>query len=257
MPKIGMEDHEFALYCPVTYSVFQDPVKAEDGRTYEREGIEAWFQSCRQRNLAITSPWTREEIGTSLVPDAHAAEHAERLRRQLAEKGASTVLSLVGRPVTHDSSSSSDLGAVLSNVSSIHDLRRVFATLDPLRNILEQSLDGWQPPQLIVIGEENSGKSSLLERLAMMPIFPRNKGLCTRLPIHVKLRNTDKCLPATLEVSLSRFYVCIWYLGMPYTCTMYVGVGYTLSCIIMCGKQESLAAHSVQSKVCTDKIILT
>jgi hypothetical protein len=52
----------------------------------------------------------------------------------------------------------------------------------------------------VVIGQESSGKSTLLERLAMMPIFPRDRRLCTRLPIHVRLRNVDKCEAATLEV---------------------------------------------------------
>lgn len=33
-----------------------------------------------------------------------------------------------------------------------------------------------------------------------MPFFPRDDNICTRLPIHVRLRNTEKCHPATLEV---------------------------------------------------------
>jgi hypothetical protein len=93
-----------------------------------------------------------------------------------------------------------DLQAALQGVSSIHDLRHIFASLDSLRDILKQTLHGWQPPQLVVIGQESSGKSTLLERLAMMPIFPRDRRFCTRLPIHVRLRNSDKCEPATLEV---------------------------------------------------------
>jgi hypothetical protein len=35
-----MDDHEFLYFCPITNNIFEDPVKAEDGRTYEREGIE-------------------------------------------------------------------------------------------------------------------------------------------------------------------------------------------------------------------------
>ena len=93
-----------------------------------------------------------------------------------------------------------DLCTALEGVASIHDLRSVFGALDPLRDVLAQTLDRWQPPQLVVIGQENSGKSTLLERLAMMPMFPRDKKFCTRLAIHVRLRNVDKCEPATLEV---------------------------------------------------------
>jgi hypothetical protein len=171
-----MGDHEFKFYCPILRKIFENPVKAEDGRTYERQGIEEWFESCRKQGKLITSPWLRDKtMGTTLVADRTAAAGAKKLCQQLAKE-------------------------TVKNLPSIHDLSKVFATLDPLRNILEKSLDGWKPPQLVVIGEENSGKSSVLERLAMMPIFPRNHRLCTRLPIHVRLRNKDKCMPTTIEV---------------------------------------------------------
>jgi len=86
------------------------------------------------------------------------------------------------------------------DIASIHQLRLIFTQLDSLRDILAKTLEGWQPPQLVVIGQESSGKSTVLERLAMMPIFPRDDNICTRLPIHVRLRNADACRPATLEV---------------------------------------------------------
>lgn len=44
-------------------------------------------------------------------------------------------------------------------------------------------------PQIVVVGQESSGKSSVLESLAMLPLFPRREELCTRLPIHLKLRH--------------------------------------------------------------------
>jgi hypothetical protein len=186
-----MDDPEFLFFCPITNNIFEDPVKAEDGRTYERDGIEAWFASCRKRNLPVTSPWTREEIGTELKSDPEAASGAQKLREELAKSG-------------NNGTIAADVRAALGNIASIYDLRKIFAALDPLRGILEKSLDGWQPPQLVVIGEENSGKSSVLERIAMMPIFPRNHRLCTRLPVHVRLRNAEKFCPATLEVFNTR-----------------------------------------------------
>ena len=88
----------------------------------------------------------------------------------------------------------------LEGLSSIHELNSIFALLDPLRDILAQTLEGWQPPQLVVIGAESSGKSSLLERLVMMPIFPTAEGICTRLPIHVRLRNAAHAKAPRLEV---------------------------------------------------------
>lgn len=44
-------------------------------------------------------------------------------------------------------------------------------------------------PQIVVIGQESSGKSSVLESLAMMPLFPRDKNICTRMPIRLKMRH--------------------------------------------------------------------
>ncbi len=173
--RCRMHDHEFKFYCPILMRIFEEPVKAEDGRTYDREGIEAWFETCRVKNEPITSPWTRERMGQVLRPDWEAAESAEKVRAE-----------------------------AVRNLPSINDLRKVFAILDPLRDILNQSLNGWQPPQLVAIGDESSGKSSVLERLAMMPIFPYNHRMCTRLPIHVRLRNTHKCMPATLAVFNTR-----------------------------------------------------
>lgn len=42
-------------------------------------------------------------------------------------------------------------------------------------------------PKVIVIGNESTGKSSLLENITKCQIFPRNINLCTKCPIHLKL----------------------------------------------------------------------
>ncbi|KAL4123568.1 hypothetical protein PRIC2_009421 [Phytophthora ramorum] len=44
-------------------------------------------------------------------------------------------------------------------------------------------------PQIVVVGQESSGKSSVLEALAMLPLFPRDSVMCTKLPILLKLRH--------------------------------------------------------------------
>ncbi|KAG6614085.1 Dynamin domain containing protein [Phytophthora cinnamomi] len=46
-------------------------------------------------------------------------------------------------------------------------------------------------PQLVVVGHEGSGKSSVLESVAMLSVFPRDSAMCTRLPILLKLRHTS------------------------------------------------------------------
>ena len=47
-------------------------------------------------------------------------------------------------------------------------------------------------PRIVAIGEESSGKSSTLERIAMLKIFPSDRRLCTRMPIELRLRHMDK-----------------------------------------------------------------
>jgi GTPase SAR1 family protein len=47
-------------------------------------------------------------------------------------------------------------------------------------------------PRIVAIGEESSGKSSTLERIAMLKIFPSDRRLCTRMPIELRLRHCDE-----------------------------------------------------------------
>ena len=48
-----------------------------------------------------------------------------------------------------------------------------------------------QTPVVVVLGNESSGKSSLIDRLAMMPLLPRGEGTCTRIAINLRLRHSD------------------------------------------------------------------
>ncbi|GMF40969.1 unnamed protein product [Phytophthora fragariaefolia] len=45
------------------------------------------------------------------------------------------------------------------------------------------------PPQVVVVGQEGSGKSSVLESVVMFPVFPRESDLRLRLPLRLKLRH--------------------------------------------------------------------
>ena len=49
-------------------------------------------------------------------------------------------------------------------------------------------------PKIIVMGNESSGKSCLLENIIKCQIFPRGTGICTKCPIHLKLitSNTNR-----------------------------------------------------------------
>ena len=44
-------------------------------------------------------------------------------------------------------------------------------------------------PQLVVVGDQSSGKSSVLEGLTNLP-FPRDSGLCTRFATHITFRRS-------------------------------------------------------------------
>lgn len=57
--EIDFED----LYCPITGSIFLDPVITEDGFTYEKEAIEKWFTTNNR------SPTTNLVINKSLFPN--------------------------------------------------------------------------------------------------------------------------------------------------------------------------------------------
>ena len=46
-------------------------------------------------------------------------------------------------------------------------------------------------PKIIVMGNESSGKSCLLENIIKCQIFPRGTGICTKCPIHLKLLSSE------------------------------------------------------------------
>eukprot|EP00951_Prasinocladus_malaysianus_P008337 scaffold60317_cov19-Prasinocladus_malaysianus.AAC.1 len=45
-------------------------------------------------------------------------------------------------------------------------------------------------PLIVVVGDENQGKSSTLERLARKEVFPRGEGFTTRMPVKLCMQNS-------------------------------------------------------------------
>eukprot|EP00939_MAST-03C_sp_MAST-3C-sp1_P000548 g548.t1 len=72
--------------------------------------------------------------------------------------------------------------------TSIQSLSAIFRTLDCLEDILNETIKGWKMPAVVVFGGQSTGKSTLLERISGLPMFPRGRDMCTKLPIQIKLR---------------------------------------------------------------------
>jgi hypothetical protein len=92
-------------------------------------------------------------------------------------------------------------------------------------------------PRIVVIGDEKSGKSSTVERLAMAPVFPRqDETTMTRQPILLKLRYSEH----------HPFFKPLYILSIP-PCTTPHGRVYNHSCV--CDKFESSDSDEIIARV--------
>ncbi|KAL2845257.1 P-loop containing nucleoside triphosphate hydrolase protein [Aspergillus pseudoustus] len=69
-------------------------------------------------------------------------------------------------------------------------IQQLFNAIDDLRT-LQLGTEELPIPQLVVVGEQSSGKSSVLESIARIRL-PVGTGICTRFPIEVVLRRSEK-----------------------------------------------------------------
>jgi len=204
------------FYCPLTKVVMFDPVIAEDGLTYERGPIEKYLEENH------TSPCVRTshggmgflQIGKRIEPNVQRKAALDRILRDYNHEDEPELLewdsqglqqylpdprsvalasptTVVPRPMASP--------RAVADITS--DLTKMFKVLDPMRAELG-TLVNLTPPKIVVIGDESSGKSTVLEQLIRMPLFPRNKTFCTRLPIHVRLRRPDSAESATVRMSV-------------------------------------------------------
>ncbi|CAE7235462.1 klhl3 [Symbiodinium natans] len=88
----------------------------------------------------------------------------------------------------------------LDDQGSLHRLSVLFSALDELNDVLVATLGSWRAPFLVVFGAESVGKSSLLQRLSLLPFFPTDKSRCTRMPVRLEIRRTATPHPATMQV---------------------------------------------------------
>lgn len=59
--------------------------------------------------------------------------------------------------------------------------------LSVIKKLTENSIDKYKLPKVICIGNESSGKSSLIENIVKCPCFPRAQAQCTKCPIIFRL----------------------------------------------------------------------
>ncbi|KNA09498.1 hypothetical protein SOVF_153020 [Spinacia oleracea] len=79
-----------------------------------------------------------------------------------------------------------------------HQIRPLLDAIDKLRH-LKIMKEGIQLPTIVVVGDQSSGKSSVLESLAGINL-PRGQGICTRVPLIMRLQHHSSLTPSlTLE----------------------------------------------------------
>ena len=77
------------LICPITQELFNDPVVAEDGHTYERIALQRWFDD--SKNKPLRSPATNSYLtGQSMFPNiaikGMILSHREFLGKELLDR---------------------------------------------------------------------------------------------------------------------------------------------------------------------------
>ncbi|KAL7235532.1 hypothetical protein ACSBR1_018932 [Camellia fascicularis] len=78
--------------------------------------------------------------------------------------------------------------------SSYNDrIRPLLDAVDKLRH-LKVSEEGIQLPTIVVVGDQSAGKSSVLESLAGISL-PRGQGICTRVPLIMRLQHRSNAQP--------------------------------------------------------------
>jgi hypothetical protein len=163
--RVIEDPSQFDMVCPVSLDVFRDPVKAEDGKTYERHNITQWFASAEQQNLPITSPLTRQTMGKALVVDDAMVSRIAWWHDVTRHYGPD------GSPFPRLPTLTSDLHFALDRVPRCN-----WATL----NLPE--------PVIVVAGGESAGKSTVVERIVGYPILPRDQSTCTKMVLRIELR---------------------------------------------------------------------
>lgn len=160
----------------LTGQLMVDPVTNVVGKTYERKQIEAWYAVCKQRGEPLTDPVTLQVItDEKLEPNHELRKLAEAAQKEIA--GSTQLAEQILKAFVDEEP---DGAGMLTS--------EIFAELDRVMEFNLIMKLGLKPPQIVVIGSQSSGKSSVLERLIFFCLFPRDYDLSTRCIIRVNLR---------------------------------------------------------------------
>ncbi|XP_066353717.1 dynamin-related protein 4C-like [Miscanthus floridulus] len=108
-----------------------------------------------------------------------------------ADDGKSDVAGAAGSAVT----------ASAIAVSYDDQIRPLLDAVDRLRH-LKVTQEGIQLPTIVVVGDQSSGKSSVLESLAGISL-PRGQGICTRVPLVMRLQDDPSADSPKLQLEYS------------------------------------------------------
>ncbi|CAF4195081.1 unnamed protein product, partial [Adineta steineri] len=68
-------------------------------------------------------------------------------------------------------------------------VRPLMDKIDQVRALLSTNNDGVNFPNVVVVGDQSSGKSTLLESLSLVEL-PKGSGIVTRCPLVLRLRKS-------------------------------------------------------------------
>jgi len=81
--------------------------------------------------------------------------------------------------------------AVVNEQPPLQQLDEWFKIIDPIREQLHMIVEEQSPPTLLVIGNEDTGKSTLLDAFLGMEVLPKKAGICTAMAIEFRLRRSN------------------------------------------------------------------